>query len=98
MVKTAVISRNLLIVALFALLLCCDIRFWHNIPLGYEGMLAYGAFSLWFGLALTVVALGLIVFALIRHGAARSRFIILGCGALILISFVIAVIIDPPNC
>jgi hypothetical protein len=98
MVKPIVISRNLLVVAGLALLFCCDAVFWHTIPLGYEGMLAYGGFAFWFGAALTLIALGFLVFSFFRHGRARSSLITLGCGLLLFIGFAVVAILSIPVC
>ena len=96
MMKITAISRNLLIVAVLALLVCCDTKFWHNIPVSHETLVAYGALILWFGIVLTVIALGLIVMAFVRHGRAPSHFVILACGVLLVISFAIFILLDSP--
>jgi hypothetical protein len=98
MVKPAVISRNLLAVAALSFLFCCDAVFWHLIPLGYEGMLAYGALSFWFGVALTVIALSFAIFSLVRYGRGASGVAILGCGVLLFIMFVVVAALSLPVC
>src|ERR1041384_4849267 len=94
MAKPTAISRNLLVVAALALLFCCDVVFWHTIPLGYEGILAFGSLSFWFGVALTVIGLCFVVFGLFRYGRARSSVITLASGVLLLISFVVVAVLS----
>ena len=98
MVKPTAISRNLLVVAALALLFCCDAVFWHTIPLGYEGMLAFGALSFWFGVVLTVVALSFVIVGFVRYGRGRSGLITLGCGLLLLIGFTVVAVLSIPIC
>jgi hypothetical protein len=94
MVKLVTVARNLLIVAALALAFCIDALFSHFIPLGYEGMLAFGGLAFWFGVALTVVATVLAALALARYGRTRSRLVVLLCSVVLLISFALVASAD----
>jgi hypothetical protein len=93
MVKLTSLATSLLIVAALALLFCLDLRFWNNIPLGYEGMLAIGGLAFWFGFSLSLlsVVLAALVF---RRNRTRGRIGLLVCCVIILAGFAIVAAVD----
>jgi hypothetical protein len=87
MVKPVIVARNLLVVAALPLLFCCDLVYWHTLPVGFEGTAAYGGLAFWFGVIVTIVALGLATFSLFRYGKTASRLIVLLCSVAMLVLF-----------
>src|SRR5436190_2134782 len=91
--KLTSLAMSLLVVAALALLFCLDLRFWNHIPLGYEGMLAFGGLAFWFGLSLSLlsVVLAAVVF---RRSRTRGRIGLLVCYVIILAGFAVVASVD----
>ena len=87
MVNPVIVARNLLVVAALPLLFCCDLVYWHTLPVGFEGTAAYGGLAFWFGVIVTIVALGFATFSLVRYGNTAPRLIVLLCSAAMLVLF-----------
>src|SRR2546423_4094656 len=93
MVKLTSLATNLLIVAALALLFCLDVRFWNLVPLGYEGMLAFGWLGFWLGFSLSLLSLVLAA-VLFRRSRTRGRVVLLVCCVFILVGFAIVAGVD----
>ena len=68
-----IVSCVFSVVAAAALFFCIDASYWHVLPLGFEGTLAYGALAFWFGSSFALITLALTVFALLKYGRTSSR-------------------------
>jgi hypothetical protein len=89
MVTLATVARNLVIIAVMALVWAVQTFFWPMLPLGFEGTLALGGLLFSFGAALSIIALVLAITVLIRGGRTPARAALCFSSGAVLACFVV---------
>ena len=83
----ALFSTLFSVVATAALLFVSDALFWHTLPLGFEGTLAYGARAMILGSVSALLGLVFAVIGLSKRGRTMPRIALCAWGAFLVLVF-----------
>ena len=79
-------STSFSILAAISLVFACEFSFWHNLPVGFEGTLAYGAISFMSGVVFSFLSFVLAVIYARRKGLTGPHLVLCSWTAALLLA------------